>query len=236
MKLKQIFSILMFILLSTSKIFAASIVTCNGQSQLHSISLGGAVYGGTPTWLSVNMSNLHHTYNVNYGPDGPYYGQDGPSSLRRWYDEWEYREVLTAGERYIEAIEDTLYFGLEFRVIFNGTVDGGVKFNGYYELLVQKGGFGFEDGGVPLNFYSVVNVDDGDVLNIRTAPNAQTRKLGEIPSYGYGVIGLSNEPVNGWVFVNYKGIEGWVSQRYLGYGSNRTDNEFIGAIECVDSY
>lgn len=229
MKLKQTFSILMFILLSTSKVFSASILTCDGQSELHSISLGGGVIGGTHTKLSVNMSNLHHTYNVNSGQDGPY-------SRRRWYDEWEYREVLTAGERYIEAIDDTLYFGLEFRVVFNGTVDGGVKFNGYYELLVQKGGFGFEDGGVPLNFYNVVNVDDGDVLNIRTEPNAQAQKVGEISSYGYGVIGLSIEPVNGWVFVNYKGIEGWVSQRYLGYGSNRNNNEFIGAIECVDSY
>lgn len=173
---------------------------------------------------------MHHTYNVNYIKEDTY-------SRRRWYDEREYREVLIAGERYIEATEVKLYFGLEFRVFYTGRdVDNALHFVGYYELLVQKGGHGFEDGGAPLDFFTVVNVDRGDVLNVRAEPNAEARKVGEIPSYGYGVIGLSNEPVRGWVFVNYEGIEGWVSERYLAHGSRRTDNEFIGAIECYDSY
>ena len=113
--------------------------------------------------------------------------------------------------------------------------DGGAHYVGYYELLVQRGGHSFEDGGVPLVFFRVVNVEWGDVLNIRAEPNAEARKVGEIPSYGNGVIGFSVEPVRGWIFVNYEGIEGWVSERYLADG-RRTDNEFIGEIECSDSY
>lgn len=230
MKIKKNLIILMFVFISTSKVFAAATMTCSTENlhlenQRHSISLGG---GGfiSPSWLNLDIRNLHHRTGGLYAGEPPYLYQG-------WHDETEYRLLLGAGERYIQAIDVTIYFGLDLHLLYTGIsdVDNFEIYVGRYEIIVQSGGYSFRDGGTPLDFFRVVNVDWGDVLNIRAEPNADARKVGEIPAYGYGVIGFSVQPVAGWVFVNYGGIEGWVSERYLADG-RRTDNEFIGEIVC----
>ena len=227
MKIKINLFILMFVLISTSKVFAAATMTCGAKNQLHSIGLGGVL--GRTSWLDLNIRNLHHKISLHE------FGDDKKNTLysyQNWYDETEYREIINAGERYIPAIDVKIYFGLKFHLLHTGRLSDDRKvYVGRYEIIVQSGGGWFGDESSPLQFFSVVNVESGDVLNIRAEPNAKALKVGEIPSYGNGVIGFWGAPVRGWVFVNFGGIEGWVSERYLGVGG-RYDNEFIGLIEC----
>ena len=230
MKLTRILMALLFFVLSAAKVSAAPTIGCFAKTNLHSINLTGGGISWPHGRFNFDVSNFHHEY--SHGSDG------GPHSLHRWYDGTEYRELLIAGERYIEAVDTMLYFALELRTLSIGTLDGDdpEHFVGYYEIQVRKGGYGFTDGARDIEFYGVVNVDAEDVLNIRAEPNSASRKVGEIPYYGYGVIVLSEKPVQGWVFVNFGGVEGWVSERYLARGSRPKDYEFKGLIECEYGY
>ena len=61
--------------------------------------------------------------------------------------------------------------------------------------------------------YRVVNVEEDDVLNIRTAPAGDARVVGAIPPNGRGVqlVGACRT----WCPVRYNGVTGWVNGRFL---------------------
>lgn len=61
--------------------------------------------------------------------------------------------------------------------------------------------------------YRVVHVENGDVLNIRTAPLGNARVVGEIPPNGRGVELVGD--CRTWCPVRYNGVTGWVAGRYL---------------------
>lgn len=66
--------------------------------------------------------------------------------------------------------------------------------------------------------YIVSGVENWDTLNIRSEPNARSAIIGEIPSDGKGVNSTGQEVQNGrttWAKVNWNGVNGWVSKRYL---------------------
>lgn len=66
--------------------------------------------------------------------------------------------------------------------------------------------------------YIVSGVESWDTLNIRSAPNANSTIIGEIPSNGSGVNSDGQEVQTGrstWLKVNWNGVNGWVSKRYL---------------------
>jgi len=88
------------------------------------------------------------------------------------------------------------------------------------------------------DYYRVVGVDPGDVLNIRLEPNASASKTGAIPPDTDGVRnlgcvgGLSFEQWQAatpaereaaardrWCRIEYGGVEGWVAARFLAEGS-----------------
>ena len=64
----------------------------------------------------------------------------------------------------------------------------------------------------------IVNVKSWDVLNIRKHPNPRSRKIGRIPSRQvciYTYCDIAYYKGSEWVKVNYHGVTGWVSSRYL---------------------
>ena len=66
--------------------------------------------------------------------------------------------------------------------------------------------------------YIVSGVESWDTLNIRSQPNAKSAIIGEIPANGQNINSNGQERVNGrstWIRVNYNGVSGWVSKRYL---------------------
>ncbi len=64
--------------------------------------------------------------------------------------------------------------------------------------------------------YKVVDVQPGDVLNMRAGPGASYRMLGAIPS-GSGCVIKSRQCRRSWCKVSYAGQSGWVHSRYLAY-------------------
>jgi len=68
---------------------------------------------------------------------------------------------------------------------------------------------------IPLGMYDVVNVASNDVLNIRQQAKASSAKLGALP-FNLTEIEVIAASRNGkWGLVNYQGVIGWVSTRYL---------------------
>jgi hypothetical protein len=67
--------------------------------------------------------------------------------------------------------------------------------------------------------YAVVGVELDDVLNVRTAPGADSAVAGTIPSAGTGVLGAPAEGVEvegaSWVPVQYGEVAGWANAGYL---------------------
>jgi uncharacterized protein YraI len=61
--------------------------------------------------------------------------------------------------------------------------------------------------------YRVVNVDYGDVLNIRSGPSAGFGIVGSIPPRGRGVRIVGS--CRGWCPVQYNGMSGWVNAAFL---------------------
>lgn len=90
------------------------------------------------------------------------------------------------------------------------------------------------------DYWQVHSVDSNDVLNIRSEPHWQARKIGEIPPDGQCIKNLrcvggltfqefttlsddekqriSKERPR-WCYIEYKGIKGWVAGRYLREGA-----------------
>jgi len=90
------------------------------------------------------------------------------------------------------------------------------------------------------DFYRVVGVAEGDVLNIRAEPGAAAEKIGEIPAGASCVRnlgcqgGLSFEEFTSlsesekaerlkqnprWCRIEHQGVTGWVAGRYLAEGT-----------------
>ncbi|PID47771.1 MAG: hypothetical protein CSB47_00235 [Proteobacteria bacterium] len=66
--------------------------------------------------------------------------------------------------------------------------------------------------------FVVSGVESWDTLNVRAQPSARSTIIGEIPANGKNVISTGQEARNGrtrWVKVNWNGVSGWVSKRYL---------------------
>ncbi|MEZ5924262.1 MAG: SH3 domain-containing protein [Hyphomicrobiaceae bacterium] len=64
--------------------------------------------------------------------------------------------------------------------------------------------------------YRVVNVDETDVLYMRSGPSRHHRIVGAIPHDGYGVIKAGGCRGN-WCLMEHYGKSGWVNMRYLRY-------------------
>ncbi|CAO4142289.1 SH3b domain-containing protein [Methylorubrum thiocyanatum] len=60
----------------------------------------------------------------------------------------------------------------------------------------------------------VIDTAPNDVLNVREYPTTDSRIVGVIPPDGRGLV-PSGERTGNWVFVRYKKVEGWVSQRFV---------------------
>jgi hypothetical protein len=70
--------------------------------------------------------------------------------------------------------------------------------------------------------WKVTGVAADDMLNIRSAPNAQSRILGKIPSSASGVPNVNEAATDaaaglhpGWCRIKYQDITGYVNCRYL---------------------
>jgi len=108
-------------------------------------------------------------------------------------------------------------------------------------LLIIASGLALADADGP-DFFKVNGVASNDVLNMRSKADSNTKKVGEIPP---GADCVKNLGCKGgltmseftdlskkeqtailrkrprWCHVEYKGMKGWVSARYLGEGSCR---------------
>jgi len=70
----------------------------------------------------------------------------------------------------------------------------------------------------PSERYAVQGVAADDVLNLRAAPSAEARKVGELPARARGVEAIRCvEPESGgrWCRVRHDGEEGWANARFL---------------------
>ena len=67
------------------------------------------------------------------------------------------------------------------------------------------------------DYFRVVGVVRGDVLWIRSGPSVSYRKVGSIPYNGRGVsnLGCRRFGRSYWCNVEYGGVVGWSSGRYL---------------------
>jgi len=66
--------------------------------------------------------------------------------------------------------------------------------------------------------YRVVGVAEDDVLYVRDRPGPQNASVGQIPPDGVGIRVLEDTERVGqstWVRVSYRGITGWVNNRFL---------------------
>jgi uncharacterized protein YraI len=61
--------------------------------------------------------------------------------------------------------------------------------------------------------YRVVNVERGDVLNMRAGPSSGYSAVGSIPPSEVGIRLVG--PCREWCQVEYKGVSGWVNRRFL---------------------
>ena len=106
-------------------------------------------------------------------------------------------------------------------------------------LLVIISGFALADADGP-DYFRISGVASNDTLNIRSEANSHAKKVGEIPANAdcvknFGCKGglTMNEFTNlskkeqaaikrkrpRWCHIEYRGIKGWVSARYLSEGS-----------------
>ena len=67
---------------------------------------------------------------------------------------------------------------------------------------------------LPSSRYRVTGVAANDVLNIRSGADAGTGIVGTIPPNGTG-IRIIDRCAGAWCPIEYRGVRGWVNQRYL---------------------
>jgi uncharacterized membrane protein len=79
--------------------------------------------------------------------------------------------------------------------------------------------------------YSVVNVRQGDVLNMRTAPSPNAPIVLTIPHDGTGLLLTGRRATGDWVEVTYQRRRGWVNGRFLGLASGRY--EIPAFLDCA---
>lgn len=66
-------------------------------------------------------------------------------------------------------------------------------------------------------FMVVVNIDDGDSLNVRSAPNAASRDIGDLQEGSY--VDVKGYSIDGkWARITYRGQVAWVAARFLAAG------------------
>jgi hypothetical protein len=73
----------------------------------------------------------------------------------------------------------------------------------------------------------VIGVRHDDVLNLRAGPGTNSPIRDEIPPTFTNLVALGNTrelPSSFWIEVDYNGIKGWVSMRYIGYEGDTTDD------------
>ena len=76
------------------------------------------------------------------------------------------------------------------------------------------GAYGYDCAHGP-DTYRVRDVEQWDVLNIRSRPSARGRIVGSIPATGSGVHCLG--PCKGkWCRISWRGVIGWTNMRFLG--------------------
>lgn len=94
------------------------------------------------------------------------------------------------------------------------------------------------------DFFSVKNVTQDDVLNIRSEPDSKSTSIGEIPYNGVGLRNLGcnddlfsqrlemepeermNSTNNRWCKVEYRGVLGWVNGKFL----KEDDGRYVGNV------
>lgn len=69
--------------------------------------------------------------------------------------------------------------------------------------------------------YSVYDVRPGDTLNMRLQPDPRAPVVLAIPPTATGITLTGRSAQGGWVEVNFQRKRGWVSSRFLGFGSGR---------------
>lgn len=69
-------------------------------------------------------------------------------------------------------------------------------------------------------FQQVVNVSQGDVLNLRAAPGASSTVIGSIPHNGQTIVATGKRQGN-WLQVSWAGQTGWVNKRFLQSAAQR---------------
>jgi uncharacterized membrane protein len=69
--------------------------------------------------------------------------------------------------------------------------------------------------------YTVVNVEPGDALNMRTQPNPNARVVTAIPHDATGIVLTGRRSGADWVEVVFQRRRGWVNARFLGLASGR---------------
>ena len=63
--------------------------------------------------------------------------------------------------------------------------------------------------------YRVVDVEDWDVLNVRSGPSTRYRIVGALPPGTCGLQILKDR--GGWIKIQSAGIRGWVNARYVAF-------------------
>jgi Predicted membrane protein len=63
--------------------------------------------------------------------------------------------------------------------------------------------------------FVVVGVGAGDVLYVRSAPDAQASIVGALTAGAQGIQALDPQATNGWRRVRHDALEGWVNARFL---------------------
>lgn len=102
--------------------------------------------------------------------------------------------------------------------------------------------------------YAVRGVKPNDVLNVRILPDYQSQKVGEIPFNGKGIINqhcVNDVPLSMWLElsekereninqkrwckIEYQGVTGWVSARYLKEDLGEVETDVVQAVDISTS-
>ncbi|RMD46852.1 MAG: peptide-binding protein [Alphaproteobacteria bacterium] len=80
--------------------------------------------------------------------------------------------------------------------------------------------------------FDVVDVEPGDVLNIREAPSAKSAIIGTLPPDARRIEVVGTDPTHRWGLIDAGGRAGWVSMRYLTPRAGRDPRRFPEHLVC----